>query len=114
MPETMESDIIDQTERTEMAYNAASYYAMKLKIDLNDRRKAELRNSFDEFRYAFLGLYSIVRHKKGMDAKVRKAINRWSEIETKNRSLPIWFYVKTLRLYDRFVDDLPSMGVFKR
>ena len=72
MPETVHTENIDQKLRIERAYTAANYYAMKLRININNGQRSGFRDTFEEFRYAFLGLYNMVKLKKKFDPKLLK------------------------------------------
>lgn len=112
MPDAQITEGIDKAQQIEKAYDAINYYAMKLSIDLQNGKKNELRSTFEELRYGFVGMYAMVRHHPEFNPKLKKEIDKWRTTRT-GKTLPLWYYRYTLNLFERFIDNLALIGLVK-
>ena len=106
MPDSQISEGVEPVSLIEKAYTATNYFAMKLRIDINNgRRSDQLRPTFEELRYGFMGLYDLVGHRPDFDAALKKNIEYWAKIPTK-KNKTVRFYLQSLQLYEKFKTHL--------
>lgn len=103
---------IDQEEMIISAYKATNYYAMKLEVDLNNGKRAHLRRTFEDLRYALIGLYNTVRHHPDFDPKLKIEVEQWRAIRTK-RKLSENYYRYSIKLYNKLIDHIAFIQILK-
>ncbi len=106
MPDTKIVQSIDSWALAERTYVLTNYFAIKLQTDINKRKGVNiLKPSYDEFRFGFLGLYHLVRHRDDFDEKLSHRIDQWER-----RKIPSnpskQYYLYALKLYRAFKHQL--------
>lgn len=102
---------IEPVDLVKQAYVVTSYYAMDLQVKINDgKRGMNIKTTFDNFRYGFLGLFNLVNTKSEFDNDLRKRVLAWKKIRTQGK-ISTKFCLQSLRLYDDFVKHLAFLKI---
>ena len=104
---------IEPVDLVKQAYVVTSYYAMDLQVKINDgKRGMNIKTTFDNFRYGFLGLFNLVNTRSEFDNDLRKRVLVWKKIRTQGK-ISTKFCLQSLRLYDDFVKHLAFLKIIE-
>ena len=86
--------------------------AADMRLQMNFKRRADMRESLTQFRRLFYELYYLVRIKEGFDEDLSKEIEEWQRV-TFTSDVPMKFYLDSLSLFDRTTVVMKNMGLVK-
>lgn len=80
-------------------------------MQINYNQKAELINTFKDFRYCMIELFLLIRlNKEVKDNKVLEKVNKWRKVQCL-RITNFKFYSDSLDLFDEFSEVLSKNNI---
>lgn len=109
---------VNSIEQSPILYKSTYLYmdlcdlAAKLRIEINYKQRAEMRNTIKLFRQKFYELYYLVRIQEMFDKDLKVEIEKWQKI-TFEKDIPFKFYLDTLKLFDKLSIALEDLNIIK-
>lgn len=131
MPDIVTTENINQKAVIEKTLYMANHFQTQLQVLLkngkyrsryrnyvydNNVKKAreELAAALEEFRYSFMSLYEMTRHKDRFSKTLDKRILHWINQDTNRAIMPAKYYTDMLKLYKDFVNHLATLKVIEK